>query len=176
MIRQTTEEINRFMFSCNVKEPSNFGAMKGKIFILTFICILLIIGFTYYAYQMDRDPKISIYDDSILISHFYGLRVDFSDITEVSLIDRNEQRIYMGHRTNGGIGRYIARGHFKGGLFLMHLKTPLTIRIMRRKASTIYVNCRNNAQTEQVYNLLKEKYYKISSRVHNGLPLIQQET
>jgi len=133
-------------------------AMRKKIFILTCICIMLIIGFMYYAYQMDRDPEMDIYDDGILINHFFGRRVGFSDITEISLVDRNVQPIYMGHRTGADIGLNIARGHFQGGLFFMHLKTPLTIRIKRRKASTIYINSRNNVQTEQVYNLLQEKY------------------
>ena len=139
-------------------------AMRKNIFILTCVCILLISGFIYYLYQIDRDPEMNIYDDGILINHFYGLRVGFSDITEISLVDRNEQTIFMGYRTNAGISRNIARGHFQGGLFLMHLKTPLTIRIKRRKASTIYINSHNNVQTEQVYNSLQEKYSLFKQR------------
>ena len=156
-----------FTFSYNTKEPSMSRAMKIKIFVLVCICIALIIGFAYYAYQMDRDPEMIIHDDSIRIIHFYGLIVDFSNITEISLLDRSVQRIYMGYRTNAGIGHHIAKGYFQGGLFFMHLKAPLVIRITRRNAVAIYINFRNDTQTEQVYSLLRAKYYQFKGVEEN---------
>jgi hypothetical protein len=109
-----------------------------------------------------QDPDVYIYDDNIRISGSYGLRVYFSEMTSVSLVNKSMSEIYDGEsvsRTNGigGIGQ-TNKGHFWSATFGSHrlfvqTRTAPTIHIERR-AIDIYISFRDGEKTERLYREL----------------------
>jgi len=49
----------------------------------------------------EKDPDVSILDDCIQIKAMYGLSIYFSEIAEISLIEKSVSDIGFGTRTNG---------------------------------------------------------------------------
>jgi len=74
--------------------------------------IVIVLGALYF--YSEKDPKVSILDDHIQIKAIYGLNIDFSEISDISLIEKSMRDIGIGKRTNGygGIGETL-KGNFK---------------------------------------------------------------
>jgi hypothetical protein len=94
----------------------------------------------------------------------YGLTIDFSDITDISLIEKSMRAIGVGTRTNGygGFGETL-KGHFKSiglgeTLLFVRSKSSPTIRIKRNGAKDVYISFRNGEDTERVYREMEEEY------------------
>ena len=110
------------------------------------ICALFIIGL--------REPVVTISSDSVRISAMYGLTVDFSEISNITLLDESMREIGAGVRTNGFNGG-AWRGHFTAGLLFVVPDSSPTIRIERYAASTIFISFRDDGQTPMLYDRLR---------------------
>ncbi|ROR30408.1 hypothetical protein EDD66_10259 [Mobilisporobacter senegalensis] len=120
--------------------------------------ILIIVGALFF--YGEKDPVTSILDNSIQIKAMYGFNIDFSEIADISLIEKSMSDIGIGARTNGygGMGEAL-KGHFKSDtlgetvLFVQSKSSP-TIKIERTDKKDVYISFRNSESTEQLYREL----------------------
>jgi len=121
---------------------------------------LVLLGVLFY--RGEKDPETSILDGCIQIKGMYGLNIEFSEIADISLIEKSMREIGIGVRTNGygGIGGAL-KGNFKSNtlgetlLFVWPNSSP-TIKIERIGSKDVYISCRNSESTRQLYLELKE--------------------
>lgn len=92
----------------------------------------------------------------------YGLNIDFSEVTNISLIEKSMSDIGIGIRTNGygGMGRAL-KGDFKSDtlgetLLFVQTKSSPTIKIERTDKKDVYISLYNSESTEQLYRELIE--------------------
>ncbi len=129
------------------------------IAIVFFIGIVFVfVGFMFY--YGSRDPVVNIRDNEIQIKAMYGLNIELSDITDISLIDKSMADIGIGKRTNGyGGSGGILKGNFEldnlgeAMLFVQANSSP-TIRIDCINKKDIFISFRNSENTEQLYRKL----------------------
>jgi len=120
--------------------------------------IVLAIGLLFY--YGEKEPEVSILDNSIQIKAMYGLNVDLSDIDEISFIEKSMNDIGVGRRTNGydGIGEAL-KGDFKSDtlgdvlLFVCSKSSP-TIKISRFSDKDIYISYKDREKTKKLFNEL----------------------
>lgn len=125
------------------------------------VLVAIVIGIMYF--YGSKEPVVSIRDNSIEIKSMYGVTVDFSEITDVSLIEKSMSDIGIGVRTNGydgGIGESL-KGNFKADnlgdtLLFVKSKTSPTIRIERGERRDIYINFHDSEATRALYAEIKE--------------------
>ena len=84
------------------------------IFILTACAIMLFYGF--------KEPGVQLTDTQIQVKGMYGLEIDFTDIKDVTLIEKSMREIGIGTRTNGfgGMGSTL-KGNFKSADLGKHM-------------------------------------------------------
>ena len=97
--------------------------------------------------------SLHFFVDKNSISAMYGLSVDFSDISDITLLEQSMREIGEGVRTNGFNGG-AWRGHFTAGLLFVVPDSSPTIRIERYTASTIFISFRDSVQTPMLYDRL----------------------
>ena len=127
--------------------------------IIAFVGIIIVVVGTMEYYSL-KDPAVNFLDNSIQIKAVYGVNIDFSEITSISLIDRSMDDIGVGRRTNGygGFGETL-KGNFESDingktLLFVQSKTSPTIKIGRMDNKDVYISLRNSANTEQLYRKL----------------------
>jgi len=142
---------------------------RRLLYILAAILIMIVmirIGVTIF--QAEQDPVVIILNHGIQIKSMYGLNVDFSDITGISLIEKSMMDI-------GGIvnsprlifdGYSVLRRSYKGSfrsydhdlgdflLFVQYKSSP-TIWIECELKKDIYISFRDGKKTGMLYNELK---------------------
>lgn len=111
----------------------------------------------------DNDPDVFIFEDRIQIKALYGLEIDFSEITEIKLIEKSAGEIDFGKRVNGygGIGDAL-KGNFESDtlgetLIFVKSKSSPTIKIGRKSSKDIYINFSDSERTKQLYSDLTAK-------------------
>lgn len=121
--------------------------------------ILILMGALYF--YGEQDPNVIFLDDQVQIKAMYGLRIEFSEIEEISLIESSMKDIGIGARTNGygGFGQTL-KGNFKSitlgeTLLFVKSKSSPTIKIERTGKKDIYISLRNSEDTENLYNRFK---------------------
>jgi hypothetical protein len=124
------------------------------------ITAITLIGVGALFYYGEKDPEASILEDCIQIKAMYGLRIYFSEIADISLIEKSADDIDIGRRTNGygGIGKAL-KGNFKSDtlgeiLLFVQAKSSPTIKIDRTDKKDIYISLRDSESTEQLYREL----------------------
>jgi len=143
---KTNESISKVPKSVNI-----------AIVLITAIILIVVGALFFYG---EKDPDISIHDDCIEIRGMYGLNIYFSEITEISLIDKSAKDIDFGIRTNGygGMGGAL-KGNFKSDtlgetlLFVQSKSSPI-IKIERTDKKDVYISLRDSKSTEQLYREL----------------------
>jgi hypothetical protein len=132
---------------------------SAAIAIISIIAITLI-GVGALFYYGEKDPEVSIFEDCIQIKAMYGLRINFSEIADLSLIEKSAGDIDIGRRTNGygGIGKAL-KGNFKSdtlGEILLFVQTGSspTIKIDRADKKDVYISLRDSESTGQLYREL----------------------
>ena len=133
---------------------------KAVVIAITSISAIIIITVGAMFFYGEKDPDVSILDGHIQIKAMYGFNIDFSEIADISLIEKNMSDIGIGTRTNGygGIGEAL-KGNFKSNtlgetvLFVQSKSSP-TIMIERTDKSDVYISFRNSESTEQLYREL----------------------
>lgn len=128
------------------------------ISVLVTAIIFIVIGVLFY--KSEKEPEVSISDNQVRIKALYGLTIDFSEITDIQLLEKSMKDIGIGRRTNGygGSGGTL-KGHFKSDnigktlLFVQADSSP-TIKIERSGEKDIYISLRNSESTKQLYDYL----------------------
>ena len=128
---------------------------KTTVIVTVVISLITIIGLGALFYYGEKEPIVNIFDDSIQIRGMYGLTVDFSEISNVFLLEQNMREIGVGRRTNGYANGNTLKGHFTSGRLFVQADISPTIRIERYNSSNIYINFRDSEQTEILYNDLR---------------------
>jgi hypothetical protein len=143
----------------SVFERKNQKTSKAnKIVPIVFAMILLIVvgGVLLYC---EKEPAINVSDSQIQIKAMYGVDIDFSDVTNVSLIEESMKDIGIGSKVNGFDGIRTFKGHFKSDslwetlLFVQSNSSP-TIRIERNNEKDIYISFRAAEKTERLFDEL----------------------
>jgi len=129
------------------------------IAIIAFVGIIIVVVGAMEYYSL-KDPVVNILDNSIQIKALYGVNIDFSEITSISLIGRSMDDIGVGRRTNGygGFGETL-KGNFESDingktLLFVQSKTSPTIKIESMDKKDVYISLRNSTNTEQLYREL----------------------
>jgi len=142
-----------------VRSPMTQGK-KVAVIISIVITVLVLVGMGLMFYFGERDPVIHINNNRIQISAMYGLTVDTSDITAITLINQSMRELGVGARTNGygGFGQAL-KGNFSSAsqgqvLLFVYASSSPTIQITRTNGVDIFISFRNNEATRNVYREL----------------------
>jgi len=142
------------------KDNSTSKTPKGVIVSIILISAIILFAIGALFYYGEKDPEVSIVDDGIQIKAMYGLKIQFSEIAGISLIEKSVKDIGIGRRTNGygGFGGSL-KGNFKSDtlgatLVFAQFNSSPTIRIERTGKEDVYISLRSSESTKQLYNEL----------------------
>lgn len=158
---------NKYKSTSVIYRTDELTAKTPKAVIIAIISITAIIAISLvplFSYG-EKDPDISILDNQIQIKAMYGLNIDFSEISNITLIEKSMSEIGTVKKTNGydGIGGTL-KGNFKADplgeiLLFVKSKSAPTIKIERTNKEAVYISLRNSESTEQLYHDLIKKYH-----------------
>jgi len=136
------------------KKPMSRGK-KVAVVISIVISVQICIGIGLMFYFGERDPMIIIHNDSIQISAMYGLTINKTDITDITLVEKSMRDIGIGTRTNGYGGASL-KGNFSSTefgqqLLFVHPTSSPTIQITRANGSDIFISLRDSETTRETY-------------------------
>jgi hypothetical protein len=149
---------NKYRSSSVTNKSNDSIAKTPKVVIVAIasITVVILIALGALFFYGEKDPDVSILDDHIQIKAMYGLNIGFSEITDISLIEKSMSEIGIGARTNGygGIGESL-KGNFKSDtlgeiLLFVQSKSSPTIKIERTNEKDIYISFRSVETTEQL--------------------------
>jgi hypothetical protein len=108
----------------------------------------------------EREPTVEIIDSGIKIGGMYGLKIDFAEIADISLMENSIGAIGLTLRTNGYGTPSTQKGHFesnKYGSVLLFTKTKAspTIHIERKGKEDVFLNFSDNEATKTLYSNMK---------------------
>lgn len=136
---------------------------KGVIVAITAITAIILIGVGVLLYYGEKDPVVIVHEDHIEIKDMYGLNINYSEISDLTLIEKSMKDIGIGTRTNGfdGFGDSL-KGYFKSDnlgntLLFVQAESSPTIRIERIDQKDVYISFKNSETTKQIYQELMEK-------------------
>ncbi|MCL2580589.1 MAG: DUF3784 domain-containing protein [Oscillospiraceae bacterium] len=135
--------------AARAREPMPKG-QKAILVTTLVVGVITLVGVAALFYFGEREPQVGISWDHIQIHGMYGVRVDFSEIAEITLLDQSMRDIGIGMRTNGFGGRAL-KGHFTAGLLFVMPDSVPTIRIQRTWGSDIYLSFADSERTQMVY-------------------------
>jgi hypothetical protein len=134
------------------------AATVGKIvsIVIAVIVLVAIGGVLIYG---ANEPVVNVLDNSIQIKGMYGVTVAFSEIVDVSLLEKSMSEFDVGRRVNGYNGFDVWKGHFQSNslgetLLFVHKNSSPTIRIERDGAKDIYLSFSDSEQTKLLFNEL----------------------
>lgn len=143
-----------------ISDDSKSKIPKAVIITIASISAMFLIAVVSLFFYGEKDPDVNIIYDRIQIKAMYGLNIDFSEIAEISLIEKSVSDIGIGTRTNGygGIGGAL-KGNFKSDtlgetLLFVQSKSSPTIKIERTYKKDVYISFRNSQSTKQLYSEL----------------------
>lgn len=146
--------------TCRTEEPVSKMSKGVMVAIAAFTGIFMILIGIMLHYG-SKDPVINVLDDRVQIKAMYGIEIEFSEISEVSLIEKSMDDIGVGTRTNGygGMGETL-KGNFESDdlgetLLFVQSETSPTIRIVRTDKKDVYISFHNSENTEQLYQELR---------------------
>jgi len=141
------------------KKPMSRGK-KAAIVIVIILSVQICIGVTVMIIQGERDPDVTVDGSRIKISALYGLEINLSDVTEITLINSSMREIGIGSRTNG----YSTTGNALKGTFsspetgqqllFVYSSSSPTIRISRTRGVDVFISFRNSETTITTYQEL----------------------
>ena len=138
------------------KTTSRGGIIVALVF--TAVTFIFVGGLIFYG---EKEPVVNISDNQIRIAGMYGLSVDFSDISSISLIGKSVADLGAVRRTNGygGFSESL-KGHFDSpdlGKVLLFVKSGAspTLWIERESQEDIYLSYKDGEKTKALYQELK---------------------
>ncbi|MDR1993645.1 MAG: DUF3784 domain-containing protein [Nitrososphaerota archaeon] len=139
----------------NDKTKKTTKAVKISIIIIVAVVLIGVGGVLVYGL---KEPKVNVFNDTIHIEALYGLDIEFSEVTKVSLIEKSANELGVGRRVNGvsGFGETV-QGHFRSDslgetLLFVHLNASPTIQIERNNGKDIYLSFRTSEKTQNLFN------------------------
>ena len=150
------------------QEESNLGffdiekirlclAAVAVVFCILAVPVLLSFG--------EKEPTVRIIDSGIEINTLYGLKIDFTEITDISLMESRVGVIGLTRRTNGygtpstWKGEFQSNRHGRVLLFVRASALP-TIHIERKDKPDVFLNFSNSGVTRTLYNDMKTAFAK----------------
>ncbi|MCL2873367.1 MAG: DUF3784 domain-containing protein [Defluviitaleaceae bacterium] len=125
------------------------------------ITVIVLIGVGVLMVSGFRGPTVNVSQSSIQITGIYGLTVEFSEISSITLIDSSMRNIGPGRRTNGfaGLGDAL-KGNFRSDangekLLFVRASSYPTIHIERANARDIFISFSDNNKTLRLYNEIR---------------------
>jgi multisubunit Na+/H+ antiporter MnhC subunit len=123
---------------------------------LVFVCIIL--GIVALAYYGEKDPIVNVLENSVQIKGLHGLSINFTEITDITLIEKSMNNIGVRKRTFG-YGAGALKGHFISStdeqiLLFVRPRTSPTIHIKRDNAQDVYISFRSDESTRNLYREL----------------------
>jgi hypothetical protein len=132
------------------------------LYVAIFGMIIFIVAIVLFFGE--KEPVVNILDNGIQIKSMYGLNIDFTDITDISLIEKSMSSMGVGIRINGygGIGETL-KGNFQSDslgkvLLFVRSKSSPTIQIKRGDMKDIYLSFRNSETTRTIYDELMQAF------------------
>jgi hypothetical protein len=146
------------MFSIK-RGPTKIGA------IITAIVIIVVSAVTIYGM---KEPDVVVFDNRVQIKAMYGLTIDFSDITNIYLMENSISRTDAGSRMNGADTFGALQGHFKSNalgetLLFIRLNASPTLRIERDNGKDIYLNFSKSEKTISLFNELNATINRVNN-------------
>ena len=126
--------------------------MAEQVFSIVLV-ILIVVGIGILFYFGEKQPIVEIDSNGLRIKGMYGRRVEFSDITGITLLEESMRELGIGWRTNG-YGGLTLKGHFGAKLLFVSPGKAPTIRIERSGDKNIYISYRDAEQTRQLFSRL----------------------
>ena len=130
------------------------------VIILVAVAILLLFG--------AKEPKVLVFDNHIQINGMYGVKIDFAEISDITLIDRSMREIGVGRRIGGYKSSFgeTLKGNFESSstgktLLFVQSKTAPTIKIDRIDKKDVYISFKNSEYTKQVFNELRTAFMNV---------------
>jgi len=141
---------------------------KFGLWFLGFTCFgLLAVMFAVPGLLLlgEKEPTVMITDSGVRISGMYGMKIDFAEITDISLMNNTINSIGLTRRTNGYGGGNTQKGYFESnryGSVLLFTKTGSSpmIHIKREGKPDVFLNFRNNEATRTLYNDMKAAFVR----------------
>jgi hypothetical protein len=142
-------------------DDSALKTRKSVVVAAIIISAVIFIAVGTLFFYGEKDPNVNILDDCLQIKAMYGLNIGFSEIADISLIEKSARDMDIGIRTNGygGIGGTL-KGNFKSDtlgeiLLFVQAKSSPTIKIERFDKKDVYISFRNSETTEELYTELR---------------------
>jgi hypothetical protein len=135
------------------------GTPKRALIVVAVISGVVCVAIVAMLFVGAKEPVVSVLDNSVQIESAYGLTVDFSAITSVSLVEESMNDLGVDVRTNGYALRGDLKGHFRSDslgdilLFVQSDSAP-TIRITREDGEDIYLSFPDSEKTKTLYQTL----------------------
>ena len=117
--------------------------------------MITLIGIGLLFYFGEKEPVITVTDDTMQIESIYDIEIDFVEIKEISLLDKSMNDIGTGARTNGygGLGQTL-KGNFEEKLLFVHAASSPTILIERDGKKATYISFKDEEKTKALYEEL----------------------
>jgi len=163
---------NRFRINFDPNAPTTKAerkpmtrVKKAFLAIAIILSVQILIGTGIMFYRGERDPVVSVHGDVIRINASYGRDVNFSQISEITLIEESMREIGIGTRTNGygGFGQAL-KGYFSSSehgrqiLYVYSGSSP-TIMITPTAGTVIFISYRDPAETTAIYHELSAAFH-----------------
>jgi len=141
------------LFPNNIKLPIYGG----------FALVALTLAFPILLQTGEEDPTVEIVEDGIKISGRYGLKIDFTEIMNISLMENKISDIELTWRTFGYATDTALKGYFRSrkyGTVLLFTKTNSspTIHIQRKGKADVFLNFSDNEATRALYDDLQTAF------------------
>ena len=148
----------------NKGKKSKATATIAVIIASSIFSVIIVIAVGIMLFSGAKEPVVNVSDQGIQIKSMYGLSVNFSDISDISLIEKSMGEIGVGRWTNGygGIGDTL-KGNFESDnlgetlLFVQSKSTP-TIRIECDARKDIYISFRDSEATRSLYDVMIREF------------------
>jgi hypothetical protein len=143
----------------DAKDSSPTGTSKGIQIAVVVISVIVFAAIGIMLFFGAKEPVVNVLDNSVQIEAAYGLTVDFSAITSVSLVEESMDDLGVDVRTNGYELRGDLKGHFRSDslgdiLLFVQADSAPTIRITREDGEDIYLSFPDSEKTETLYQTL----------------------
>jgi len=123
-----------------------------KVALLSVVVVLVLtaVGVGGLFIYGEREPRVTIYDDSIRIRAMMGTRIELDDISDVVLIHQTMREIGAGRRRSGYNGM-AWRGRFSVGLVYVRPNVAPTIHIVRYEGRDVFIKFRRERRTKRLF-------------------------
>jgi hypothetical protein len=144
-------------------DPKKARERKAKVIMGVFFGVV-VTGLVAWLLISGSGPIfVDVASDSLTIRGQYGTTINFSDISDIELVESSMTAIGVGRRTNGMATPSVLRGHFSRGdvrmlLFIQQQQEGPTIRISRINAGPVYISTSDAAETRAIHNNIMQAW------------------